>query len=560
MAPDRARGSRPHRGWRARTALRDDQGVALIMVLGLGMVMTLVLVALSGYALNGYVQSKTQVDHSTAIAAVEAGVDDYVSRLNDNELYWTKNDVDPTNPALTTWVGVPGSTNGGAYRYSVDSSTTLTDGVVRLTVSGKVGKEVRTVVVKLARMAFTDYVYFSDFETGDPANPAFYRGGYWGSGVGQHDPATTCGVYSWAAGWNTRDTNCTKIYWTQNDIVDGWFHTNDLFAVRDHPLFKGLLETGCPATRPGDPCFRNPLWVPDPGSSPRLEQPPAVGSRLSPMPASNSALKAEADPAQGGQGCLYTGPTRIVFNADGTMAVDSPSTPRSAPCGTGARVALPANGVVFVQNLPAGRSPKHNQAPYVSTPDGVSRPANSGGTSFPLPGDITPYSSRNGDAFVEGTLKGQVTVATDNDIVITGDLTYANAGGTDVLGLVAQNNVSLYHPVDGRGQEMLADGQMKDVQVWGALLSVQHSINVQNHAYGSPRGDFTVHGSIIQRWRGAVGTFNSGTGRTMTGYRKDWHWDPRLRYAKPPRYLDPVAASWHAIDQAETTAAFASGG
>lgn len=277
------------------------------------------------------------------------------------------------------------------------------------------------------------------------------------------------------------------------------------------------------------------------------------------MPASNAALKAEADPAQGGRGCLYTGPTRIVFNADGTMAVDSPNTPRSAPCGTGARVALPANGVVFVQNLPAGRAPVRNQVPYVGTPNGVSRPANSGGTSFPLSGDVTPYSSRNGDAFVEGTLKGQVTLATDNDIVVTGDLTYANTGGTDVLGLVGQNNVSLYHPVDRNGNELLADSQLKDVQVWGALLSVQHSINVQNFASGTPSGDFTVHGSIIQRWRGAVGTFDSRSGTTSTGYRKDWHWDPRLRYAKPPRYLDPVAASWHAIDQAETSPAFSAG-
>ena len=78
------------------------------------------------------------------------------------------------------------------------------------------------------------------------------------------------------------------------------------------------------------------------------------------MPPNNIAIKADADSALGGTGCLYTGPTAITLNSDGTMTVVSPGTlsnssaslaPKAACLGTSKP--LPASGVIYVQNVPS---------------------------------------------------------------------------------------------------------------------------------------------------------------------------------------------------------------
>lgn len=516
----------------------------------------MLLVAVSSYALSGYTQAKKDVDWNTAIGAAQAGLDDYISRLNDNELYWTVGNSDSTNPAFSSWVKVPGSTSGAAFRYTVDTSTTRADGLVRLTTSGKVDDRVRTVTATLRRGRFFDFVYFSDYETGDPANAGYYGGSYWASRTPE-DRARICGVYNWAAGWDSRNDNCPKIYW-RNDVVTGRFHTNDTFFASASPVFLGPVSSGCPVVQRTDPCNGRNVWVPEnSAASPQFRAGPPVGGTILPMPASNAALRREADEALGGRGCLYTGPTRIVFRADGTMAVNSPNTPSTQnKCGVGPSAKLPENGVIFVENVPAGRAPADTTRPWLSTPTGVSEQPNSAGPTFPRPNDVTSWDPRAGDAFVEGTLNGQVTLATQNNVVVTGDVTYAaGTSGRDILGLIAENNVTIYHPVDSDRREILSSTQLRDVTLWAATLSVQHSFNVQNYQYGTTKGTLSVRGSIAQRWRGAVGTFSGTT--SVTGYAKDYKYDDRLAWLTPPRFLDPVSASWIAVEQAEATPAFA---
>jgi hypothetical protein len=64
--------------------------------------------------------------------------------------------------------------------------------------------------------------------------------------------------------------------------------------------------------------------------------------------------------------------------------------------------------------------------------------------------DITPYYDGYGDAYVEGTLKGSLTLIAEHDIVITNDLTYSNTSlttTTDGLALIADHNVRIYRPM-----------------------------------------------------------------------------------------------------------------
>ena len=49
----------------------------------------------------------------------------------------------------------------------------------------------------------------------------------------------------------------------------------------------------------------------------------------------------------------------------------------------------------------------------------------------------------------QGTLKGRLTIAADNNIDIIDNVNIpTGAGGSDLLGLVANNYVEIYHPVD----------------------------------------------------------------------------------------------------------------
>lgn len=64
--------------------------------------------------------------------------------------------------------------------------------------------------------------------------------------------------------------------------------------------------------------------------------------------------------------------------------------------------------------------------------------------------DVTRYDTGYGDAYVQGTLHGQLTIVAEHDIVATNDITYANTNlntTTDGLALVADNDVRVYRPL-----------------------------------------------------------------------------------------------------------------
>jgi hypothetical protein len=72
---------------------------------------------------------------------------------------------------------------------------------------------------------------------------------------------------------------------------------------------------------------------------------------------------------------------------------------------------------------------------------------------FPNSSDITQYPTWDtskadapGDAYIEGTVTGKLSVVSENDIVDTGNLNYTTPG-TDATDLVAAGNVRIYHPV-----------------------------------------------------------------------------------------------------------------
>jgi hypothetical protein len=276
------------------------------------------------------------------------------------------------------------------------------------------------------------------------------------------------------------------------------------------------------------------------------------------MPPSNSAIKAET--VSGTGGCLYTGPTRIRLNSGGTMTVKSPfskSTNNSA-CPTNGTGSLPANGVIYVQTVPSISSDPNYTSGCPYNVNSRNHPL-----GMPISSDLNTYGCRNGDVFIEGTLTGQLTVAAENNIVVTWHLQYQNGlSGTDLLGLVANNFVEIYHPVSctsGSSSscnlnanfplETPRNAKFTEPMLHAANLSVNHSVRVQMWNRGAPLGTFHVRGVFAQRYRGPVGTNSSGT--IVTGFSKDYVYDQRLKYLSPPKFLDPVAAQWGVSTWAE---------
>jgi hypothetical protein len=558
---------------------RGDSGMALITVLGIGAFLTLIMFAATGFAVNQVKQVRNDQDWNGALAAAQAGVDEYIARLNSDGTYWRYgNPASPysagstlslptgaaANSAFTGWVGIPGTVTRGYFRYDVDNTIFTSQGILKLRSSGKVGKEIRTVEVQIRRRGFIDYLYFTDYDTKDPAAYDTVVGDSYTPTVAE----TNCHKHAYEGrvdAINGVNTGCTSIRFIGSggvtDIIKGPLHSNDSFYTCGSPQFQGATstswndpakvrykkDTGCSGSpvfsTSGDPKYASPLT----------------------MPPSNNSIRKEVDPLYASPiGCLYVGPTSIVLNSagSGSMTVTSPYTKNGGPayCGVGANLALPANGVIYVESVPAVPD-----AYTRSTPSPVCINAGAGNSlGYPQSTDMSSYGCKTGDVFLEGTLKGQLTIAAENNIVATWHIDYAGgASGTDLLGLVANNYIEVYHPVkctSSSGGQCQAGtnltptgktGIFNNVRINAAILSVNHSFRVQNYRWGSTLGTLNVTGAIAQRYRGIVGSGSSG-------FAKNYVYDARLRYASPPKFLDPIQSAYQPSLWSEPTPAYTS--
>lgn len=128
------------------------------------------------------------------------------------------------------------------------------------------------------------------------------------------------------------------------------------------------------------------------------------------------------------------------------------------------------------------------------------------------------------------------------------------ASGTEaLLGLISNNFIRIHHPVTNRtftpygsGSTVTSLGAACDnngslgspLQIDAAILARRHSFTVDNYYCGNNLGTLAVNGSIVQAYRGAVGT-SAGS-----GYLKNYTYDDRLKYRSPLKFLDPLKAGW----------------
>jgi Tfp pilus assembly protein PilX len=574
---------------------RGDDGVALISVLGITFVLTLFLVTSLAFVLQNATGSRRNQDAKAALAAAEAGLDEYIARLNADSNYFVQGNSDATNAAFSAAGQViPGTTGTAAkYTYTVLSSSTdvTRDAALRIQVTGTSSPSTgapsvsRTITATLKPRGFLRYVYVSDVEILDPVltvpsityatynGSSYYNSGSFGTRYryygDQNQIRSDCGRYYYdsrqTASYTATATHpvyvydtsnnsttqtitsggtvagyyssaCAEIQWASNDVIQGPFHSNDALQINGSVLFTDpLTETSW--SNPSSSSHR--WWGTGTPSSSGYK--PVYGAPI-PLPSGNSTLLQYVEPdADGdsstpvGPGCYYTGATRIIFQGT-TMKVLSPST----------------------TNAPSRCLDTSNRAneqtktiPPVIYVDSTSASCTYGAVGYPKAnestsvGTTTDYSCTRGTAYVSGSYDTQVTVAAKDDVLITGDVTDAgNQTGTNILGLIAGNYIWVYHPVTSSGNNLLSSGVYN---IDGALLALRHSFLVQNWNHGSALSTSTatklnVTGSIAQKYRGPVGTGNGVS--ASTGYLKNYVYDSRLLVLQPPYFLTPDASPW----------------
>ena len=109
-----------------------QQGVAMITVMMIVVLLSLLMVASLNYAMQGEPPSRRDQDWNAALAAAQAGVDDYLYRLQQDDeyvQYSATNPPTPANVAFTGWhYSATDLANQGSSRWSPPAGSGASSG------------------------------------------------------------------------------------------------------------------------------------------------------------------------------------------------------------------------------------------------------------------------------------------------------------------------------------------------------------------------------------------------------------------------------------------------
>jgi Tfp pilus assembly protein PilX len=533
-----------------RSSAQD--GFTLVTVMGAMLILTLLSVGAFAAVQGDLPLSHRDVARKQAYSAAEAGVADYLFHLNQDNSYWA-NCTGVANPnavnqawngsgadTRTRWRNVPGTSSTYAIELLPRSPyTACTTGTnvaasmidpqsrtLQIRSTGKFENAKRSVIATLGVGGFLDFLYFTDFETSDPAWYVLSTKGR-PTGGAQGDlltwAAANCDVWwrsgrsslSWsgnytdATGGSLGPVACTSIQFATGDLLAGPVHTNDdlytcnaTFGSED----SDSIESGASwraACGGANPTFKG-VWQPN---SPTLT-----------LPTTDATLSSVVD-----AGYSFTGKTTIVLGTANMSITNN---------GTTVTKAYPPSGVIYVANGTCGQAYQ----------------------------PLDPYGAPAGcaDVYVSGTYAdSNLTIATQKDIIVNGDI-IRTATGDGMLGLIADNFVRVWHPIINRGvsdpttcSNDTGANAVGNREIDAAILALSHSFTVDNYYCGAKLGTLTVRGAIAQKFRGPVGT----TGAGGSGFLKDYEYDARFAFRAPPHFLDPLQSTWRVKRYTEQTKA-----
>jgi hypothetical protein len=540
---------------RLRTRLAEEGGYTMIAVMG-AITLVSMLAGATLAASNGDVNLvQHDLDYKRAHAAAQAGIADYSFHLNNDNSYWARCTNVPEPNAVNQKGStakrrtVPGSTDAeyaiellpATNQSKCDTAKPVESmleqsgprtGSFRIRSTGYAGEAKVSAVATYKRASLLDYVYFTQLETLDPVT-------YWTTTM-VNGAYTQCTKFyrEGRANQNIPGTSqkCIEINFVSGDEIKGPLHTNDELLICGTPKFgrtaADSIEVGAAPQgwRANSSCS---------GNSPTFIGPFVTTAPVLKPPATNGRLKTIA-------GETYTYSCQTKIELEGTQMKVTRNTGDNVT--TTSTVAFPSSGVIYVK----GSSCPGTKWPSCSTEYS--------------PRTVTyPEGSDCGTVLVSGNYSGELTIAAENDIVITGNIT-RNSGTQGLLGLIANNFVRVKHPFcrtasgaaegcpsgqipaetapnESGGTECHggsnASGTLTSPTIEAAILAIDHSFIVDHYDCGAELGTLTVKGAISQKFRGTVGT------TAPTGYKKNYEYDDRLRYMEPPNFLDPIEPAWH---------------
>jgi type II secretory pathway pseudopilin PulG len=558
---------------------RDENGFTMIMTV-IGVTMVALVAAVAVTAVSGSAQQTGRSQNGQqAYEAALAGIHEYAYHLQKYPDYWAEclNAVKAGEPDALNELGstahsrpVPG---GGGSTYALEiipatghskcvpmtpgapstfeaagasmlESLGTARGTFRIRSTGFYGGSESKVMATFKPKSFLDYVYFTQLETSDPVtygnaeliaaanrqcSKTIYEGRY-------TTPLTNAeGKYLNEQGQVTSNSSsakyCDTISFIGRDNIKGPMHTNDAFVICESPTLGRTSLDPVEVSYPKLPGWFSTSEIPHSGSScsgskTNFKGTYEVGSSVLIPPPTNSKLSEAAESK-----FVFTGEIKICLEG-ATMKVGQGMSCTQSPVYSGP---LPGNGIIYDSN---GASCSTEYSPF--------------NVAY-SPGTVGTCGNVN----IEGTFSKPLTIAAANNVMIMNNVTKTNEEA--MLGLIANNFIRVYHPVElvhpetctGSGTTKVchpnlevteckgnASGSVTGLQIEAALLAINHSFIVDNYRCGSQLGTLNVKGAIAQKYRGAVGT----TGNT--GYVKNYEYDDRFRTTEPPQFTAPVESDW----------------
>lgn len=266
------------------------------------------------------------------------------------------------------------------------------------------------------------------------------------------------------------------IYWTNNDEIFGPMHTNDDLLCYQHPIFHDKVTIRRKIKYKTNYNTDHPIIEGDFQQGIYIPIPTDGVDNVKPF-------------AESG-GYVFTGHSEVhlLFDGDSIKYRYDAGDPYTSVLGSD----LTSNGIIFV-----------NEA----------------------------------KVRIEGVVKGRYTVAiagTGHDdkgtVYLDNNITYntdpqVNKNSTDMLGIVAERNVWI---TDN------AANNTGDIELQASIYCEQGSFGAENYTGRPKAGNINLYGGIIQKTRGAVGTFSNWSGGT--GFGKRYRYDNRLLYTTPPAF------------------------
>ena len=144
--------------------------------------------------------------------------------------------------------------------------------------------------------------------------------------------------------------------------------------------------------------------------------------------------------------------------------------------------------------------------------------------------------------WVDGVVNGKATIGVANgkSITINGNITYTTKDGTDVLGLIAEQDI------------LVVKNSPDDLEIDAALIA-QHG-SAKRYDYSGEGGDdrknsITIYGSIASNGMWTWSWINQG-GNLVSGYKYTYAtYDVNLTYGPPPGF--PISSQYNLISWEE---------